>query len=87
MSLKPAGTISQLEGDAQSQTTLVPHNQQPLVVRTYPLETQLNKTIERAAAAQEKWERTPLKQRIAIGHSFIVRKPRIEWHQKSVHSP
>ncbi|KAI0808051.1 succinate semialdehyde dehydrogenase [Fomes fomentarius] len=71
MSLNPAGTIIQLEGDAQSQTTLVPHNQQPLVVRTYPLETQLNKAIERAAAAQEKWERTPLQQRIAIGHKFI----------------
>ncbi|KAI0808053.1 succinate semialdehyde dehydrogenase [Fomes fomentarius] len=71
MSLNPGGTIIQLEGDAQSQTTPVRHNQQPLVVRTYPLETQLNKAIERAATAQEKWERTPLQQRIAIGHKFI----------------
>ena len=63
----------QTDVDPMSQTTLIPHNQQPLVIRTYPSETQLSKSIERAAAAQEKWARVPLKQRIAVGRQFMVR--------------
>ncbi|KAI0740436.1 succinate semialdehyde dehydrogenase [Earliella scabrosa] len=71
MSLNPSGTIMQTDVDPMSQTTLIPHNQQPLVIRTYPSETQLSKSIERAAAAQEKWARVPLQQRIAVGRQFM----------------
>ena len=72
MSLSPAGTIVQ---DSNSQTTLIPHNQQPLVTRTYPSEGELDNLIQKAAAAQEKWARVPLQQRIAIGHAFMVCPP------------
>ncbi|KAI0695681.1 succinate semialdehyde dehydrogenase [Cerioporus squamosus] len=71
MSLNPAGTVLQLDTDPTSQTTLIPHNQQPLVIRTYPSETQLERSIQYAAAAQEKWARVPLKQRIEIGRRFM----------------
>ena len=53
MSLNPAGTVMQSDSEPASQTTLIPHNQQPLVCRTYPSEKQLSKAIENAAAAQE----------------------------------
>ncbi|RDX44684.1 succinate semialdehyde dehydrogenase [Lentinus brumalis] len=71
MSLNPAGTILQLDTDPTSQTTLIPHNQQPLVIRSYPSETQLERSIQYAAAAQEKWARVPLKQRVEIGRRFM----------------
>ncbi|RPD58255.1 succinate semialdehyde dehydrogenase [Lentinus tigrinus ALCF2SS1-6] len=72
MSLNPAGTTQHYAyGDATSQTTLIPHNQQPLVIRAYPSETQLGHSIQYAAAAQEKWARVPLKQRIEIGRRFM----------------
>ena len=63
----------QTDVDPMSQTTLIPHNQQPLVIRTYPSDAQLEKSIQQAAAAQEKWARVPLKNRIAIGLKFKVR--------------
>ena len=72
MSLNPAGTILQPETDPLSQTTLIPHNQQPLVIRSYPSVHQLDKCVQNAAVAQEKWARVPLKQRIAIGRKFMV---------------
>ncbi|KAI0819709.1 NAD-aldehyde dehydrogenase [Trametes gibbosa] len=62
--------MAQQDSDLSSQTTLIPHNQQPLVIRTYPSTSQLEKAIQNAAAAQEKWARVPLSQRIAIGRSF-----------------
>ncbi|KAI0739470.1 succinate semialdehyde dehydrogenase [Daedaleopsis nitida] len=71
MSLNPTGTIIQTDAEPASQTTLIPHNQQPLVCRTYPSEKQLTKAIENAAAAQEKWARVPLQQRVAIGRRFM----------------
>ncbi|KAI1787501.1 succinate semialdehyde dehydrogenase [Ganoderma leucocontextum] len=71
MSLNPARTIIQSDTDLASQTTLIPHNQQPLVIRTYPSLAQLDKCIQNAAVAQEKWGRVPLKQRIAIGRKFM----------------
>ncbi len=74
MSLNPAGTIIQSDSDPASQTTLIPHNQQPLVIRNYPSLAQLDKSIQNAAVAQEKWARVPLKQRIAIGRKFMVRR-------------
>lgn len=72
MSLNPAGTIVQSDTDSTSQTTLIPHNQQPLVIRTYPSLNQLDKYIQNAAIAQEKWARVSLQQRIAIGRKFMV---------------
>lgn len=71
--LNPSGTQINPDADPSSQTTIIPHNQQPLVIRSYPSESQLNKSIQHAAAAQEKWARLPLSQRIAIGRGFVVR--------------
>jgi len=59
--------------DASSQTTITPHNQQPLVTRTYPSEPELNEIIVRASVAQRAWARVPLKDRLAIGTKFLVR--------------
>ena len=58
---------------AQSQTTITPHNQQPLVTRTYPSEAELDAAIRSAADAQKSWAKVPLEERIAIGRRFIVR--------------
>ncbi|KAH9946564.1 Aldehyde/histidinol dehydrogenase [Amylocystis lapponica] len=55
----------------QTQTTISPHNLQPLVTRTYPSESELDAKIERAAAAQKQWSRVPLKDRVAIGRKFL----------------
>ncbi|KAI9058918.1 NAD-aldehyde dehydrogenase [Trametes sanguinea] len=69
--LNPSGTYISPDADPSSQTTIIPHNQQPLVIRTYPSESQLEKSIQYAAVAQEKWARVPLSQRIAIGRRFM----------------
>ncbi|GBE85744.1 Probable betaine aldehyde [Sparassis crispa] len=55
----------------QTQTTISPHNQQPLVTRTYPSESELDSVIGRSAAAQKQWHHVPLKDRIAIGRRFM----------------
>ena len=54
------------------QTTIIPHNQTPLVSRTYPSESELNVIIKTAAEAQNEWAKTPLTQRIAIGRKFLA---------------
>ncbi|KAI0363269.1 NAD-aldehyde dehydrogenase [Pilatotrama ljubarskyi] len=69
--LNPSGTYIAPDADPSSQTTIIPHNQQPLVIRSYPSKSQLNKSIQYAAAAQEKWARVPLNQRIAIGRKSM----------------
>ncbi|KAL7278144.1 hypothetical protein ACG7TL_008116 [Trametes sanguinea] len=69
--LNPSGTYISPDADPSSQTTIIPHNQQPLVIRTYPSESQLERSIQYAAVAQEKWARVPLSQRIAIGRRFM----------------
>ncbi|KZP10754.1 ALDH-like protein [Athelia psychrophila] len=56
---------------AQSQTTISPHNQQPLVTRTYPSEVALDDIIHKAAVAQKAWARVPLQERVAIGRKFM----------------
>ncbi|KAI0274730.1 succinate semialdehyde dehydrogenase [Gloeopeniophorella convolvens] len=53
-----------------SQTTITPHNQKPLVTRTYTPESDLDAAITRTAEAQTAWSRVPLKDRIAIGTKF-----------------
>ncbi|KAJ4477412.1 succinate semialdehyde dehydrogenase [Lentinula aciculospora] len=55
-----------------SQTTITPHNQQPLVTRNYPTEVDLDATIERAAQAQKAWAKVPLEERVKIGRNFIA---------------
>ncbi|PPQ64463.1 hypothetical protein CVT24_008473 [Panaeolus cyanescens] len=54
-----------------TQTTISPHNQQPLVTRTYPSEQELDAIIDSAAKAQQAWSKVPLEERIAIGWNFI----------------
>lgn len=54
------------------QTTLSPHNQQPLVSRAYPSREQINVIIRNASVAQKTWAKVSLSDRIAIGRKFIV---------------
>ena len=56
----------------ETQTTIAPHTQQPLVSRVYPTEKDLDAVIKAASEAQKTWSKVPLKQRIAIGYKFIV---------------
>ncbi|KAF9472977.1 NAD-aldehyde dehydrogenase [Pholiota conissans] len=53
------------------QTTIIPHNQQPYVQRTYPTAPELDASIARAAEAQKTWHKVPLEERIAIGRRFM----------------
>ncbi|KAF9041356.1 succinate semialdehyde dehydrogenase [Panaeolus papilionaceus] len=53
------------------QTTISPHNQKPLVTRTYPSEAELDKIIDTATKAQQSWSKVPLEERIAVGWKFI----------------
>lgn len=55
-----------------TQTTITPHNQKPYVSRKYPSESELDGVIKTASAAQKKWAKISLTERIAIGHKFIV---------------
>lgn len=61
-----------MEFSTTSQTTISPHNQQGLVTKQYPSESELDGSIERAAKAQKAWSKVPLKERIAIGNKFMV---------------
>ncbi|KIK66626.1 hypothetical protein GYMLUDRAFT_37783 [Collybiopsis luxurians FD-317 M1] len=54
-----------------SQTTITPHNQQPLITRHYPSESELDATIAKVAEAQKSWAKVPLDERIKIGYKFI----------------
>jgi hypothetical protein len=62
--------------DPKDQTTIIPHNQQPLVTRTYPSIEELEKIIVSSAAAQKEWAKVPLSDRIAIANGFVVSTPR-----------
>ncbi|EJD50646.1 succinate semialdehyde dehydrogenase [Auricularia subglabra TFB-10046 SS5] len=53
-----------------SQTTIIPHSQQPLVTRHYPKPAELDALIGAAADAQRQWRAVPLDQRIAHGRRF-----------------
>ena len=57
-----------------SQTTIIPHSQEPYVTRTYPSEQELDKIIHDATVAQKAWKDVPLEERIAIGRKFMVRQ-------------
>jgi len=54
-----------------SQTTIIPHSQQPLVTRNYPSEAELDAIVKRAAVAQKAWARVPLKDRLAVATKFV----------------
>ncbi|PPR04272.1 hypothetical protein CVT26_004062 [Gymnopilus dilepis] len=54
-----------------SQTTIIPHSQEPYVTRTYPSEQELDKIIHDATVAQKAWKDVPLEERIAIGRKFM----------------
>ncbi len=56
------------------QTTISPHNQQPLVSRTYPGESDLDAIINKAHAAQKSWSKFSVKDRVTIGRRFMVNK-------------
>ncbi|EKM51267.1 uncharacterized protein PHACADRAFT_129130 [Phanerochaete carnosa HHB-10118-sp] len=56
---------------AEVQTTIIPHSQQPLISRTYPIEEELDITIQRAAEAQAQWAKAPLQERIQVGRKFM----------------
>jgi len=58
---------------ASTQTTIIPHSQQPLVTRNYPSEAELDAIVKRAAVAQKAWARVPLKDRLAVATKFVVR--------------
>ena len=62
---------------SRTQTTIVPHTQQPLVTRTYPTNPELDGIIQTAANAQKSWVKVPLSKRIEIGHKFIVSGTRL----------
>ncbi|KAF8908592.1 succinate semialdehyde dehydrogenase [Gymnopilus junonius] len=54
-----------------SQTTIIPHNQEPYITRIYPSEQELDTIIQNAAIAQKAWKNIPLEERIAIGRKFM----------------
>ena len=56
-----------------SQTTITPHNQTPLVTRTYASESELDDFVKRSSEAQKAWAHVPLKDRLAIATKFVVR--------------
>ncbi|KAF9493766.1 ALDH-like protein [Pleurotus eryngii] len=55
---------------ANIQTTICPHTQEPLLTRQYPAASDLDIAIQKSSAAQTKWAKVPLEERIAIGRKF-----------------
>lgn len=55
-----------------TQTTIIPHNQQPLVVRNYPSKIELDGALQNAARAQKAWSNVSVQERINIGRKFMV---------------
>ena len=55
----------------RTQTTIIPHTQEPYVTRTYPSPDELGAAIEASAKAQLEWAKVPLAERIAISRRFI----------------
>ena len=66
-------SLSATMSSANSQTTICPHNLQPLVTRYYPTEQELIQVIRRAVEAQKQWTSVSLPERIAIGRKAVVR--------------
>ena len=56
---------------SQTQTTIIPHTQEPYVTRTHPSPDELDAAIEASAKAQKEWAKVPLTGRIAIGRRFM----------------
>jgi hypothetical protein len=58
--------------DLHVQTTISPHNGQAYHVETYPVSSDLDRTLESAAQSQKEWIKATLDERIAKGRKFIV---------------
>ena len=56
---------------SQTQTTIIPHTQEPYVSRTYPSADELSVAIETSAKSQKEWAKVPLTERIGIGRRFM----------------
>lgn len=56
---------------SQTQTTIIPHTQEPYVTRTYPSPDELGAAIEASAKSQKEWAKVPLTERIGIGRRFM----------------
>jgi acyl-CoA reductase-like NAD-dependent aldehyde dehydrogenase len=56
---------------SQTQTTIIPHTQEPYVTRTHPSLDELDAAIEVSAKAQKEWAKVPLTERIALGRRFM----------------
>lgn len=69
--------------DLHVQTTISPHNGQAYHVETYPVSSDLDRTLEIAAQSQKEWIKTTLSERIAKGRKFIVRVLLINWYSQS----
>ncbi|KAI0338180.1 succinate semialdehyde dehydrogenase [Trametopsis cervina] len=54
-----------------TQTTISPHNQQPIVSREYPKVEGVDAAVAEAARAQKAWAKVSLGERIEIGRRFI----------------
>ena len=56
----------------ETQTTITPHSQKPLVTRTYPSTEDIDGIVKAAHIAQKSWGSVSLEERIAIGYKFMV---------------
>jgi len=63
---------------ATSQTTIIPHSQEPFITRQYPSEDKLDAIIAAAAEAQSSWSKTALAERIAICNRFLEEMKKME---------
>ncbi|KAB5590617.1 Aldehyde dehydrogenase [Ceratobasidium theobromae] len=54
-----------------SQTTIIPHSQEPLVTYQYPSVAELGSIVSRSAKAQKSWKSVSIQDRIKIGHKFM----------------
>ncbi|KAG8215805.1 Aldehyde/histidinol dehydrogenase [Butyriboletus roseoflavus] len=57
--------------NVQTQTTIIPHNQEPYVSRIYPSESELDIKLQNAAVAHVAWRKRTFKERMEIGHKFV----------------
>ncbi|EEB87864.1 hypothetical protein MPER_14610, partial [Moniliophthora perniciosa FA553] len=54
-----------------SQTTIIPHSQEPYVTRNYPSESELDTAIRNAQTAQKAWAKVPVEEKIKLGRKFM----------------
>ncbi|CAE6439703.1 aldehyde dehydrogenase [Rhizoctonia solani AG-1 IB] len=54
-----------------SQTTIIPHSQEPLVTHQYPSVSELDDLVLRSGKAQKAWKNVSLEDRLKIGQKFV----------------